>query len=209
MRVMPLHNIREPGLIPNGFQKEEASPPAPDPRMQPEMRNRVEAQTDTRHAIEILNPRARLETNDINRTNNTDPPRIEMGQERQLDQAASRGINEKTPALNDPYERLLRILLGEKPSAGQVDGREADKPERTERAEKPLDTDGAGEPDRGIIEANHQAENLSALITDRRIPGHGDGSVEQGSPTYHQRRGVDAYRTMQAFAPGGSVLREA
>lgn len=93
MRISPLHNIRQQGLIPNGFPKEQAPPPVPDHAMQPEMRNRVEAQSDTRHAVELLNPRTRLETNGLNRSNTVDT------------QAA--------------YERLLRILLGQDRSSGQ------------------------------------------------------------------------------------------
>ena len=190
LRVTPLHNIREPGLIPNGFQKEDASPPAPDPRMQPEMRNRVEAQTDTRHAIELFNPRARLETNDPNRTNNTDPSRMEMGREGQQNQVSTRS-QEQPLELHDAYERLLRILLGGKPSVGSANRAAGDtgKPESGAKADNP------------ITAANQQVTSPGILIDDSPAPSAG--------LTYYQRRGVEAYRAMQAFAGESSVKVEA
>ncbi len=211
MRITPLHNIREPGLIPNGFQKEEASPPAPDPAMQPEMRNRAEAQTDTRHAIEFLNPRARLETNGANRTNSTFPPKIEMGRERQQKSSAAGGMQEKPAQSNDPHERLLRILLGENSSPQPVarDTREGDKPERTGIATKPLEMEGTGDPAHRKIEVYHQAAQLNDLVAHRYTHVPESEPPAPVSLTHEQRRAIEAYRTTQTFAPGGSVHHEA
>ena len=191
LRITPLHNIREPGLIPNGFQKEEASPPAPDPRMQPDMRNSVKAQSDTRHAFEILNPGARLETNGANRTNSTSqqlPPH-------------NHSIQEKPVELNDAYERLLRILLGHKPS-GQTALSKVDNPESTERAKETLEMKGTPEPANREIEAYHQAANLSGLfMSNRNNPApESSPSQQKGTQlTYYQRKGLEAYRTNNHF----------
>lgn len=211
MRIAPLHNIREPGFIPNGFQKEEASPPAPDPALQPEMRNRVEAKSDTRHAIEFLNPRTRLETNEPNRTNNTDPPRIEMGQERTQDQPAAGGVEDRPPEVNDAYQRLLRILLGQEHSAGPVSSQKTEDTAGADYArsmdeigQKPLEMEGTGQTGAAGSQTgvyNTQAANLSALVNGRPIPVAEEEGDEQQVSNYYRRKGLEAYRSVQAFAP--------
>jgi len=110
MRISALHNICRPGLIPNGFQREEAPAPAPDQAWQPEMRNRTEAMTDTRHAVEFLNPLVHLEVNAANRTSITDRSSMEMGREgeRFRNEAAQDGEFERCIA---QYERVLKLFM--------------------------------------------------------------------------------------------------
>ena len=86
MRIIPLHSVSQqgqPGSFPNGIQRQDAPPPVPDKTTQPDLRNRVEPQTDTRHAVEHFNPTSRMETSAPNRTNTSHPSSIEMGMDRQ------------------------------------------------------------------------------------------------------------------------------
>ncbi|MEW5919779.1 MAG: hypothetical protein AB1796_02265 [Bacillota bacterium] len=191
MRITALHNIREPGLIPNGFQREEAPPPAPDPAMQPEMRNRVEAQTDTRHAVEFLNPRTRLETNGVNRTNNTYPGNIEMGRERERMQPDTREMQGKTTELNDTYERLLRILLGQDRS-GHLAATQTDPASRQQAPVR--DTEPA-----------QQNRPIVVYVEDKTRDHDREGSKS----SYYQRRGVEAYRMTQALYQESSMVLKA
>lgn len=188
MRITPLHNIREPGLIPNGFQREQAPPPAPDPAMQPEMRNRVEAQTDTRHAVEFLNPRTRLEANAANRTNMTAPPRTEMGRAEEKGRPETGSALENTQELHASYERLLRILLGQGRPAGQT-------------AAPP----GPGEAHRAPVSEPFAGRRPLRIVVETRLPDR----AAEGSVSYYHRRGVEAYRLAQALYPGGGPGLEA
>ena len=79
MYIAPIYNIRHPGLIANGFQKEDAPAPTPDQSCQPDIRIKAQAMTDTRHAVEMLNPTAHLEINAANRTDTSNKPAHEMG----------------------------------------------------------------------------------------------------------------------------------
>jgi len=111
MRIAPIHNIRCPGLIPNGFQKEEAPPPTPDQNFQPEIRNKSEAQTDTRHAVEFINPLARMEVNASNRTSPTDRLAYEMGFD---SESLLRNYYRRDAKLDlqvQEYERILKDLV--------------------------------------------------------------------------------------------------
>ena len=81
MYIAPIHNLRHLGLVANGFQKEDAPAPTPDQNSQPDLRNRSQALTDTRHAVEVLNPVAHMETNALNRVSFTNTTAIEMGRE--------------------------------------------------------------------------------------------------------------------------------
>jgi len=90
MRIAALHNIREPGIIPNGYQKEDAPSPDPDHTCQPEYRNKTEAMTDTRHAVEFINPAVHLEINAVNSITMTNRPAFEMGYQRKPEEMYGR-----------------------------------------------------------------------------------------------------------------------
>jgi hypothetical protein len=92
LRIAALHNIREPGIIPNGYQKEDAPSPDPDHACLPEYRNKTEAMTDTRHAVEYLNPLVHLEINPANRISMINRPAFEMGYQRNPEEMYSRVI---------------------------------------------------------------------------------------------------------------------
>ena len=102
MRIVALHNIREPGLIPNGFQKEDASSPAPDHTCQPEYRNKAGAMTDTRHVVEFLNPAAHLEINAANTISITNRPAFEMGYQRNPEEMYGRLLKMYQAAALEP-----------------------------------------------------------------------------------------------------------
>ncbi len=203
MRIAPLHNIREPGLIPNGFQKEKAPPPAPDHTMQPDMRHRVEPQTDTRHAVEYFNPMSRMEANAPNRTGSSHSTAVEMGRDRERVRPKEKEAgSERSSSHERDYERLLRILYGTSPRQGTAlasqnssAGAAAGVAER-ERPGSPTDA----VPDRAAVETAPEREYEDAAAAEAR---------QRGADDYYFRRGLEAYRQVQALAGEGSSRYEA
>ena len=189
MRITALHNIREPGLIPNGFQKEDAPGAAPDQAWQPEMRNRSEAMTDTRHNVEYLNPRVHLEVNAANRTSVTDRSSLEMGREREnirsREQAKIDGRFERRIA---EYEKLLRFLW--------------------EKAKKAAYFNSAARKN-GEGQAARDVPSGMDSMPENRIKT-ADLSLQQETRQfdYYFHRGVEAYSRMQKEAQVNSVLYE-
>ncbi len=179
MRVFPLHNISQPGQLatyPNMFQLEDAPPPAPDKKMQPDMRNRVEAQTDTRHVIEYFNPTSRMETNAPNRTNTYHPTNIEMGRDRQR-------ASGKQPDL-DPtrdYQEILGWLREQQQlqeSREQAYQRARELREQAKKLETPDDRD---------VEALSQRDGRQGRVQERT----------QEIYDYYYLRGVEAYKRVE------------
>ena len=177
MRIVALHNIRQPGLIPNGFQKEKAPAPAPDQDWQPEMRIKSKAMTETRHAVEYLNPRVHLEINAANRTNTADRPAIEMGRERE--QALDPGGGKETDAEFNrrvaAYEQLLKALL-----------------ERIEISHQPRPM----RADAGRVETEGAPGPKQAHVVPGAVPGRNPSAPPA---SYYFRRAVQAYQTNTVF----------
>lgn len=175
MRISALHNIREPGLIPNGFQREEAPAVAPDQAWQPEMRNKTEAMTDTRHAVEYLNPSLHLEVNAGNRTSPADRSSIETGRERKRvgarDEAKRDAEFERRVA---SYEQLLKFLR-EKTQTTGLRGKE-------EPAGSHVSEPGKA----GAVRWKENAADVPVAM-----------SKEKSYSDYYFRRGAEVYRCMQ------------
>lgn len=193
MRITALHNLREPGLIPNGFQKEDAPAAAPDQAWQPEMRNRAEAMTDTRHVVEFLNPRVHLEINAANRTSVTDRSSLEMGRERE--NIRSREKAEKSAEFERriaEYEQLLRFLWEKAKRAGYFNS----------TARKNGEGQGAGQAARDVPSGMDSMPENRIKTADLSL------QQETRQFDYYFHRGVEAYSRMQKEAQVNSVLYE-
>jgi hypothetical protein len=176
--------------VANGFQKEEAPAPAPDQAWQPEMRIRAKAMTETRHAVEYLNPRVHLEVNAANRTNATDRPAVEMG--REGEQVRDVGERKETDIEFNrrvaAYEQLLKALW----ERINITGEMRSTRERTARAE--------AERGRGPVQHHN--------VPSEKLKGN-KSSTDWGKMTatedvqltppasYYFRRGAQAYGRIQ------------
>lgn len=180
MRITPLHNIRQPGLIPNGFQKEEAPPPTPDQHWQPDMRYKEQALTDSRHAVEYFNPLSRMEANALNRTGPAHPAGIEMGRDRErvrADEGEARSVR-----VGPDYRRLLE-LLRERQAAWEREGKEALRTETRELGEK--------------RPVGQKWENYRL---DRRREPWVSMEEDEQLRKYYYRKGIEAYRQAQRLS---------
>ena len=175
MRISALHNIREPSFIPNGFQREEAPAAAPDHAWQPDMRNKTEAMTDTRHAVEYLNPSVHLEVNASNRTSAAVRSSIEMGRERKRirtrDEAKRDAEFERSVAR---YEQLLKLLWEKAQTAGLHE---------------------KGEPAGSHVLEPGEAETARVEESAGDVPVA--MSRDNSFSDYYLQRGAEAYRRMQ------------
>ncbi len=173
MRITPLQNISQlgqPGTYANGFQKEDAPPPTPDKKMQPEMRNRVEPQSDTRHVVEYFNPSSRMEASAPNRSNTYQPVNIEMGRERRRASGRQSAVDRSRE-----YREILQWFLERQQMY-----------EAREQAYQRFKEESAAPPERPPDEIDRQPELPSGLQA---------SSLRSGD--YSLRRSEEAYRQTQ------------